>query len=67
MAIGSGSTQSTSSSSYRSSSSSSTSSSSRPSSSYLKPTDFPPTAKTCPSCLGGGCKKCDYKGVVLDY
>ncbi len=60
-ALGSASTQS--SSSYGSSSSSS----SRQSLSDIPKTDFPPTAKRCPSCLGAGCDKCDNKGVVLDY
>lgn len=59
-ALGSASTQS--SSSYGSSSSSS----SRQSLSDIPKTDFPPTAKRCPSCLGAGCDNCNNMGYVYD-
>lgn len=32
--------------------------------SYLRPAKFPETASPCPSCLGRGCSKCNYIGVV---
>lgn len=32
--------------------------------SYLTPAKFPEPASLCPSCLGQGCSKCNYKGVV---
>lgn len=62
IAIASSSSQGTSSPSYSGGGSSNSSSSSK---SYLKPTEFPKTAERCPSCYGGGCAKCNYKGVVL--
>ena len=44
----------------------SSSSYSRQSLSDIPKTDFPPTAKRCPSCLGAGCDNCNNTGYVYD-
>lgn len=61
VAVGSSSSKSA---SYNNSRSSSSSSGSRES--YVKPTEFPKTARTCRVCFGKGCVHCNYKGAVLE-
>lgn len=39
---------------------------STPSLSRFQNAEFPKTARRCPSCLGSGCARCNYRGSVLE-